>query len=241
VIEVKITAKELFYRLNQPRWAASQALRYLREAVAEVSPSSFAALFRKVKPLTMCSYARLLALHRAILYIERNAIPGDIVECGVAHGGSAAMMALTLTDLSRKLWMFDTFQGLPEPGRENPDYEIALLYAGAFRAPLEEVRSSFRKLGIKNAVMIPGLFKETLPLCPAKSIAVLHVDGDWHESVLATLENLYDRVPPGGIIQLDDYGHWAGARRAVDEFIRSRNIAPSLRYIDFSGRQLMKT
>jgi hypothetical protein len=241
VLEVKLTGKELRYRLAQPRWVASQTLRYIREGVAAVSPSRFASLYRRVKPLTMCSYARLLALHRAVLYVERNDIPGDIVECGVAHGGSAAMMALTLNGQSRRLWMFDTFDGLPEPSRENPDYRIALLYSGAFRASDNEVRSSFGKLGISdNITIVPGLFQDTLPACGIKSIAILHVDGDWYESVKTTLENLYDRVSCGGIIQLDDYGHWAGARRAVDEFISSRNITQPLRYIDFSGRQLVK-
>jgi len=194
-----------------------------------------------VKPLTMCSYARLLSLHRAILYIEENEIPGDIVECGVARGGSAAMMALTLNNHSRRLWMFDTFEGLPEPGRENSDRHIGSLYTGTCRGSLEEVRSSFQRLGIEeNAILVPGLFQETLPRCGIESIAVLHVDGDWYESVKATLENLYARVSKGGIIQIDDYGHWAGARRAVDEFMSQRGITQPLRRIDFSGRQLTK-
>jgi AraC-like DNA-binding protein len=213
----------------------------MQEAVAQVSPSRFAQLFRKVKPLTMCSYARLLNLHRAVLYVEEKQIPGDMVECGVARGGSAAMMALTLNSDSRKLWMFDTFQGLPEPSQENPDYRIASLYTGTCRGSLEEVRASLRLLGIdKNAVLVPGLFQQTLPHCGVESIAVLHVDGDWYESVRATLENLYDRVSTGGIIQFDDYGHWAGARRAVDEFVKSRGITQALERIDFSGRQLTK-
>jgi hypothetical protein len=190
----------------------------------------------------MCSYARLLSLHRAVLHIEENKIPGDMVECGVARGGSAAMMALTLRDRSRRLWMFDTFAGLPEPSHENPDRHIARLYTGTCRGSLESVRSSFRQLGIeKNALMVPGLFQETLPGCGIESIAILHVDGDWYESVMTTLENLYDRVSKGGIIQFDDYGHWAGARRAVDEFMSRRGITQPLQRVDFSGRQLTKT
>lgn len=241
VLEVKLTSKEVRYRLRQPRWILSQIVRYMREAFANVSPSYFASLYRQVKPLTMCSYARLLALHRAVLYVEKNQVLGDIVECGVARGGSAAMLALTRNDCSRRLWMFDTFAGLPEPSKENSDYTIGRLYTGAYCASVEQVQSSFRKLGICGEVMmVPGLFQDTLPRCGAQSIAVLHVDGDWYESVKATLENLYDRVSRGGIIQFDDYGHWAGARRAVDEFMRDRNIRASLRYIDFSGRQLLK-
>ncbi|HZR57693.1 MAG TPA: TylF/MycF/NovP-related O-methyltransferase [Terriglobales bacterium] len=189
----------------------------------------------------MCSYARLLNLHRAVTYIETNRIPGDIVECGVAHGGSAAIMALTLRDRSRKLWLFDTFEGLPAPTKKDPDLRIAMAYTRAFAASIDEVQSSFRRLGIdKNMIMVPGLFKDTLPLCGVKSIALLHVDGDWYESVMSTLQNLYDRVSSGGVIQFDDYGHWAGAQRAVDEFMKERQIIQPLRQIDFAGRQLIK-
>jgi Macrocin-O-methyltransferase (TylF) len=241
VLEVKLTSIEARHRLSQPRWVASQTYRYIREAVASISPSRFASLYRRIKPLTMCSYARLLALHRSVLYLEANQIPGDIVECGVAHGGSAAMMALTLGKQTRRLWLFDTFEGLPAPTEADPDRHIASLYTGAFRASVEEVQSSFQKLGIAHAAtIVPGLFQDTLPQWGTRAIALLHVDGDWYESVRATLDNLYDHVSPGGIIQLDDYGHWAGARRAVDEFMKSRHIKQALRYIDFSGRQLIK-
>jgi O-methyltransferase len=242
MLGIKLTAREVIYRLGQPAWLASQTLRYIREAVAQVSPSHFASLFRKVRPFTMCSYARLQSLHRAVRYIEKNKIPGDMVECGVAHGGSAAMMALSSPDQTRKLWLFDTFEGLPEPTPENPDYPIASAYAGAFHASPEEVKFAFRQLGIdaQTIVMVPGLFEDTLPGCGIESIALLHVDGDWYESVKATLEHLYDRVSPGGIIQFDDYGHWAGARRAIDEFMRERGITQRLRRIDFSGRLLIK-
>jgi hypothetical protein len=189
----------------------------------------------------MCSYARLLALHRAVLNLEANEIPGDIVECGVAHGGSAAMMALTLGNQSRRLWLFDTFEGLPAPTEADPDRHIASLYTGAFCASVEEVQSSLQKLGIAStATIVPGLFQDTLPQWGTRPIALLHVDGDWYESVKATLNNLYDHVSPGGVIQFDDYGHWAGAGRAVDEFMKFREIEQPLRYIDFSGRQLIK-
>ena len=190
----------------------------------------------------MTSIERMYALYTATRYVIENQVPGDFVECGVGHGGSAALIALSSKDHARKLWMFDTFQGLPEPTSENPDRAVASAWTGTFRASPEEVQSAFRKLGIEaHTVMVPGLFEDTLPGCAIESIALLHVDGDWYESVKATLDHLYDRVSPGGIIQFDDYGHWAGARRAIDEFMRNRGITQPLRRIDFSGRQLIKT
>src|SRR5207244_2320137 len=72
------------------------------------------------------------------------------------------------------------------------------------------------------------------------AIVVLHLDGDWYDSVKVCLAHLYDRVSPGGIIQIDDYGHWQGARKAVDEFMAARHITVPLRYLDYTGRQLVK-
>jgi hypothetical protein len=71
-------------------------------------------------------------------------------------------------------------------------------------------------------------------------IAVLHLDGDWHDSVWTCFEQLYHRVSPGGIIQIDDYGHWAGARKATDTFLGRHAPGVRLRYVDYTGRQMTK-
>lgn len=153
------------------------------------------------------------------------------------------MIGLTLREIhaSRNLWLFDTFQGLPKPSKDNPDYKIANLYTGTFVASMEEVRNSLHSLGVSDNVhLVPGLFQDTLQNAPIESISLLHLDGDWYESVKVCLDALYDKVSPGGIIQFDDYGHWAGARKAVDEFMTNRGICAPLRRLDFSGRQLIK-
>ena len=85
-----------------------------------------------------------------------------------------------------------------------------------------------------------GRFEETLPQTKVGPIALLHIDGDWYSSVKACLDNLYDRVSPGGIIQLDDYGFWQGAEKATDEFLSKRNLPRELIKLDYSGRQLWK-
>jgi (2Fe-2S) ferredoxin len=87
---------------------------------------------------------------------------------------------------------------------------------------------------------VKGLFQDTVPRCDVGPIAVLHLDGDWYESVKVCLDHLYDRVSPGGVIQIDDYGHWEGARKAVDEFMVARRLTGPLRYLDYTGRQLIK-
>jgi len=222
---------------------ASQSLRFVREFLASFVPTQFNHLFRKVSPITMVSYARLHGLYQATRYVVENAIPGEFVECGVAKGGSAALVGLTLLQMraKRDLWLFDTFAGLPKPSKDDPDYEIADLYTGTCFASQEEVRSSLQSLGVTADIhLVPGLFQDTVQDAPLQSISLLHLDGDWYESVKICLHALYDKVSPGGVIQFDDYGHWAGARKAVDEFLSERGISTQLRRLDFSGRQLVK-
>jgi O-methyltransferase len=241
--DAQVSLTEIVYRFRDVRWVASHGLRMLREASAPLFPTNFNRIFVKVRPLTMVSYARLRGLHHAVKSVARRSVSGDIVECGVARGGSAGVLGLTLQQVGerRNLWLFDTFQGLPHPSKDDPDFEIADLYTGTCLGTIENVRDSLGRLGIReNVHFIPGLFQDTLPSASISSIAVLHVDGDWYESVKVCLECLYDKVSPGGVIQFDDYAHWAGARKAVDEFFAKRGICPTLCKLDFAGRQMVK-
>lgn len=193
----------------------------------------------------MCSSARLRGLYFGVQHAVSRGIPGDVVECGTARGGSAALMGLALKRLNatdRKLWVFDTFEGLPPPTADDPDFEIANLYTGTCVGSMDDVRASFARLGISGPVeLVKGLFQDTLPQTPIETIAVLHIDGDWYDSVKTCLENLYDKVAEGGVIQIDDYGFWKGARKAVDEFFQRRSITANLKRLDYSGRQFIKS
>lgn len=235
--------REVLHRARDPRFLGSSALRVVMEGWYRVSPSEFSRIYRQVRSRTMCSNARLRGLYRALRYVVSRDIAGDVVECGAAQGGSAALMALTLRQLQsrRKLWVFDTFEGLPAPSSEDPDFELADLFTGTCIGTVSEVRALFQQLGVVEDVeFVKGLFQETLPVTPVPSIAVLHIDGDWYESVKVGLECLYDKVVPHGVIQLDDYGYWKGARKAVDEFFERRGIQARLKRLDYSGRFLIK-
>lgn len=235
--------KEILYRLRDPELVADTVMRSAEETWHLISPSEFSGLYRQVRRHTMCSAARLRGLHQGVKYISRNRLDGDLVECGCARGGSAALMALTLAQLGqrRNLWLFDTFEGLPAPTVGDPDYEVARLLIGKCRGQLDEVRQLFGRLGLTDGVQfVKGLFQDTLPLSRIGQIALLHIDGDWYESVRTCLKCLYDKVVPGGVIQFDDYGYWKGARKAVDEFLAQRGISLPLRRLDYSGRTLLK-
>jgi Macrocin-O-methyltransferase (TylF) len=235
--------REVLHRARDPRFVGSSALRVVMEGWDRVSPSEFSRLYRQVRTRTMCSNARLRGLYRALHHVVSHEIAGDVVECGSAQGGSAALMALTLHQLrsQRKLWLFDTFEGLPAPSSEDPDFELADLFTGTCIGTVEEVRELFNRLGVaENVEFVKGLFQETLPVNRIPRIAVLHIDGDWYESVKVCLECLYDKVVPNGVIQLDDYGYWKGARKAVDEFFEQRGIHVPLKRLDYSGRFLIK-
>jgi len=235
--------REILHRIRDPRFVADTALRVVMKGVDLVSISEFSSIYRQVWTHTMCSNARLRGLYHAVRHIESRGIPGDVVECGAARGGSAALMALTLNRLGsgRKVWLFDTFEGLPAPTANDPDREIADLFTGTCVGTIDEVRGLFQRLNVIDGVeFVKGLFQETLPIAPVSQIALLHIDGDWYDSVKVCLDHLYDKVVPNGIVQFDDYGYWQGARRAVDEFLELRGLSTGLERLDYSGRFLVK-
>lgn len=236
-------ASEIWRRLGSMDWVTSQAWDAWLHLHDSFCTDPFARLYQTVRPYTISGNRRLRGLYTAVRHVTTDGIPGDVVECGAARGGSAALMGLALKEAraDRTLWVFDTFEGIPAPTAADPDYDIAARYTGHFRGDLGEVEALFRRLGIlEEARLIKGLFAETLPRAEVGAIAVLHIDGDWYESVKICLDHLYDRVSRGGIIQIDDYGHWEGARKAVEEFMADRRIAGPLHHIDYTGRRLIK-
>lgn len=235
---------EMIHRMSSPGFVRSGVMNVLSNSWYRIAPGEFSQHFRAVRPYTMSSGARLRALHNAAKHVVETNVSGDIVECGTAKGGSAAMLALTLasTNSDRLLWIFDTFEGMPAPSANDPDQALAEKYVGTCRGTIDEVTSLFRQLGVLERVrMAKGLFQDTLGNAPIEKISLLHIDGDWYDSVMTCLQHYYDRVSPGGIVQIDDYGFWEGARKAVDDFFIQRHLPmPKLRYIDYAGRQFVK-
>ncbi len=235
--------KEFWRMLSDASWLLSQARDVFLDTWDSVSQQPFAQLYRIIRPYTVCGNTRLRGLYWAVEHVVAEDVPGDLVECGTARGGSFALMGLAMKQLgvARTLWAFDTFEGLPPPTDADPDQAVARFSTGGFRGDLCEVMGFLDRLGILSQCrLVKGPFQDTLPRCEVERIAVLHIDCDWYESVKACLHYLYDRVSPGGVVQIDDYGHWAGARKAVHEFLRQRSVQAPLRRLDYTGRQLIK-
>ena len=179
--------------------------------------------------LTMCIPERIKELNEACEYVKDKEIPGALVECGVWKGGCSIIMGKALPD--RELWMYDTFEGLTEPGeydyKFNSNREDTLkrwkevdgrwCYAG-----LDEVRKNMREAKL-NPIYIIGDIRETAKEDKPSSISILRLDLDLYEPTKVALEELYPLVSPGGVILIDDYPAWAGCKKAVDEYFNTNN------------------
>lgn len=199
-------------------------------------------LIRKVRKHTMLSTRRLRKLYELCREINARGVPGDVVECGVYNGGSAAVMAYVAkrSKLRRDIWLFDSFQGLPRPTER--DGAKAVVYEGKCVGEVRKVQELFGRLGIplSQVHIIKGWFDETLPVTAISRIALLHIDADWYASVRLCLEHLYEKVQPAGFVVLDDYGYWEGCRAAVDEFAVQHGVTMNLHRIDYTGHYFQK-
>jgi hypothetical protein len=211
-----------------------------------------------VEPYTMTSYTRIWSLLRAVNYIHAQNIPGAIVECGVWRGGSMMAAALQLRELDstdRDLWLYDTYEGMTPPTDEDREAVTgvsahSMLSSTAIGdgnnvwclADERDVRTNMTSTGYPGDRLhfVKGDVAETLTQSRPESIALLRLDTDWYASTKAELELLYSRLAPGGICILDDYGHWEGARKAVDQYFQENPPRPLMMPIDYSGRIFMK-
>jgi O-methyltransferase len=208
-----------------------------------------------VRPYTMTSNEKLYALVTAVRYVVDAGIEGDLVECGVWRGGSMHAVARTLlakgvTD--RDLHLFDTFSGMTEPTERDVSLHVGKSASELLEtsdrtshtwavASREDVEEGLATLDYpqERFHLVEGPVEETIPGGAPQRIALLRLDTDWYESTRHELEHLYPRLSPGGVLIIDDYGHWQGARRAVDEFLAT--VEPVLlQRIDYTGRLALK-
>ena len=210
-------------------------------------------------PYTMTSPERLWSLLGAVRHLIDTGVEGDFVECGVWRGGSVMAMASELQSLGvndRKIWLYDTFAGMTAPTQEDVEAGTGTL-AGSMLAttPVEDGNNVWCVAGLADVeanvrgtgypfdrfTFVEGDVAQTLRERAPEKISLLRLDTDWYESTKVELEVLYPRLSVGGVMILDDYGHWQGARKAVDEYFEKLGHRPYMHPIDYSGRVLIKT
>jgi len=191
---------------------------------------------------TMVGIERLAHLESCVGEVLRNGIPGDLVETGVWRGGASILMRAVLKvygDLERKVWLFDSFEGLPvaDPDQYPADRNDRLSSLSAYLGvSLEQVRTNFARYGLLDDQVrfVKGWFKDTVPGAPVDKIAVLRLDGDMYESTIQVLEGLYSKVSPGGFVVVDDYV-LGNCRAAVQDFRNKYGIVEGIQRIDWTG------
>ncbi len=227
----------------------------IKKIIPEISDAE-AALIARYRPYTMTSVERQWALISALKYINRGKIEGDIVECGVWRGGNMLIAAdfCRASKVRRDIHLFDTFTGMSEPTDKDvsiSDKPASSEYEGRKKdgytdwdyASLEDVKRNFSQANLSDGSVhfVKGKVEDTLRVAgniPEK-IALLRLDTDWYESTKIELEVLYPRLVRGGVLIIDDYGHWQGARQAVDEYFKGINAL--MNRIDYTGRMMLKT
>lgn len=197
-------------------------------------------LCRSVADCTMTSKERVANIEASTRYICDHAIEGDFVECGVAGGGGVMAMALTLLDIGaadRRLWLYDTYEGMPEPTEHDIGrHGTAAIgkynrlrtgdISGWINIPLETVKRNLARTRYPDELLrfVQGKVEETLPREAPDKVALLRLDTDWYESTKAEMDVLFSRLADAGVIIIDDYYRWQGSRKAVDDYIGKHGV-----------------
>ena len=215
-------------------------------------------IIRTVQPYSTTSVERLFALIHAVKYVVKANIPGSIVECGVWRGGSMMAVAHTLKRFGKgdiDLYLFDTYEGMTRPTEVDIDHAgnpAPIKFERKQRitstsdwcyASIEEVQINLFSTGYNTDRLkfIKGKVEDTIPDSAPSQISLLRLDTDWYESTRHELMYLYPRLAAGGVLIVDDYGHWQGSKKATDEYFMQNNISLLLNRIDYTGRIAVKS
>lgn len=226
---------------------ASQYYPRGRERFPHHFDEAFGEIYRRNCHKTMVPWSALHSVYQSAKYIAENDIQGDIVECGVWRGGCSIIMAETLAHYGvkdRKIYMYDTFAGMTEPTEHDRDtirgYDAITVFNKQKKedhtdwayAPLDEVKKNIKDstYPTKMFKMVQGKVEETIPKTVPEKIALLRLDTDWYESTAHEMEHLYPLIVKNGVFICDDYGAWAGSRKAVDEYFHANKSKIFMQY-----------
>jgi O-methyltransferase len=210
-----------------------------------------AGILQKCHNFTLTSQHRMYALYKAVEYVVNSGLQGDFIECGVWRGGSSMLIALTLLKMGqthRKIYLYDTFEGMTEPTKDDISKKenAQEIWRKCQRenhndwcfSAISDVRRNMLSTGYpeNNIFLIKGKVEDTIPSTIPSNVALLRLDTDFYGSTKHEMIHLYPLLVQKGVLIIDDYGYWAGARKAVDEYFVSNNIHILLDRIDGTGR-----
>jgi O-methyltransferase len=201
--------------------------------------NDFDALCQAVKDHTLLDRERLFSLWNLLQDVNARGIPGDVVECGSYKGGSSAVLRAAMGS-HRKLWIYDSFQGMP--ATEETDGEEAKAWVGKCSASEEEVVEILRATGAipGEYIVRQGWYQETFQQGLPDKIALLHCDADWYRSVTLVLDTFYPILSEGGCVILDDFAYWEGSRLAFYDFCEKQRIRPLIERVGNSQAYWIK-
>lgn len=230
-----------------PRFLIRAALRKMGLEVSRYRPrgsenipqavdQNFVSLYKKYQQYSMVKWSGLYTAYRAAEHIKAHKIKGAIVECGVWKGGCTAILAEVLRDANPapEFFLYDTYEGMSEPTKDDFSMSTNLSaerlyeqYDGDWSVgALDTVKSVMSKTGYNQDKIcyVKGKVEDTIPETAPEKIALLRLDTDWYKSTKHELEHLYPRLVKGGILIVDDYGAWAGSKKAFDEYFADREM-----------------
>ncbi|HEY0820248.1 MAG TPA: TylF/MycF/NovP-related O-methyltransferase [Rhizobacter sp.] len=240
--------------LSRTGWELARSADRDTQALADL-PEADRGIIQRVSPFTMTSLERRASLIGAVDHLVKHRIEGDIVECGVWRGGSMMAVALALMargDTSRHLYLYDTFEGMSEPTEHDKALSGELAQAQLERtdrghplwavAGLDDVKANLASTGYpaERIHYVQGKVEATIPATLPQRIALLRLDTDWYESTRHELQHLYPLLAKHGVLIIDDYGHWQGARQAVDEYFANAAEPVFLHRVDYTARLHIK-
>ena len=231
-----------------------EKLGYTINPTSDIKDPEFWEIYNLCKPYTMTTVERMYALFCSVNYVLNNEISGSFVECGVWRGGSSMLIAKMLSNrkiLDRKIYLFDTFEGMSKPTDDDTDFTgksaVSLLKKNEHNkkesvwclADLSDVQNNMRLTNFpeEKLVYIMGKVETTIPTTLlTEKISLLRLDTDWYTSTKHELIYLFPKLENNGVLIIDDYGHWEGCKKAVDEYFKENGVSMLLNRIDYTGR-----
>ncbi|MFB0505772.1 MAG: TylF/MycF/NovP-related O-methyltransferase [Thermodesulfobacteriota bacterium] len=225
--------------------------RYNKEYYPKDMDIEFKEIYEQCKDYTFTNIEKMYSTYKATEYIVNSRIPGDFVECGVWKGGSSMIIAHTLLrmkDMNRKIYLYDTFEGMTKPTEKDikitDGFPVIISWERKQRnnckkwafAPMRKVKKNMLSTGYpqENIIFVKGKVEITIPNTVPSKIALLRLDTDWYESTYHELEYLFPLLSNKGVLIVDDYGFYAGAKEASDKYFKENNISILLHRISWS-------